>query len=63
MKREIVRLDNVWGVGGGQRPVKLLIKEVLGLGLQLYCNYVGVESQHIVSFFFFSFLFNVLVLA
>ncbi|XP_027024568.1 programmed cell death protein 4a [Tachysurus fulvidraco] len=28
MKREIVRLDNVWGVGGGQRPVKLLIKEM-----------------------------------
>lgn len=28
MKREIVRLDNVWGVGGGQRPVKHLIKEV-----------------------------------
>ncbi|KAF4090843.1 hypothetical protein AMELA_G00056490 [Ameiurus melas] len=28
MKRGIVRLDNVWGVGGGQRPVKLLIKEM-----------------------------------
>lgn len=28
MKKEIVRLDNVWGVGGGQRPVKHLIKEV-----------------------------------
>lgn len=28
MKREMVRLDNVWGVGGGQRPVKHLIKEV-----------------------------------
>lgn len=28
MKREIVRLDNVWGVGGGQRPVKHLINEV-----------------------------------
>lgn len=28
MKREIFRLDNVWGVGGGQRPVKHLIKEV-----------------------------------
>lgn len=28
MKREIVRLDNVWGVGGGLRPVKHLIKEV-----------------------------------
>lgn len=28
MKKEIVRLDNVWGVGGGQRPVKHLIKEM-----------------------------------
>ncbi|XP_071384339.1 programmed cell death protein 4a [Centroberyx affinis] len=28
MKREIVRLDNVWGVGGGLRPVKHLIKEM-----------------------------------
>ncbi|KAM9315240.1 programmed cell death protein 4a [Pholidichthys leucotaenia] len=28
MKREMVRLDNVWGVGGGQRPVKHLIKEM-----------------------------------
>ncbi|XP_006810747.1 programmed cell death protein 4-like [Neolamprologus brichardi] len=28
MKREMVRLDNVWGVGGGLRPVKHLIKEV-----------------------------------
>ncbi|MBN3311135.1 PDCD4 protein, partial [Amia calva] len=28
MKREIVRLDNVWGVGGGQRPVRHLVKEM-----------------------------------
>ncbi|KAJ8262231.1 hypothetical protein GJAV_G00164090 [Gymnothorax javanicus] len=28
MKKEMVRLDNVWGVGGGQRPVKHLIKEM-----------------------------------
>ncbi|XP_031416308.1 programmed cell death protein 4a isoform X1 [Clupea harengus] len=28
MKRGIMRLDNVWGVGGGQRPVKHLIKEM-----------------------------------
>ncbi|XP_036407133.1 programmed cell death protein 4-like [Megalops cyprinoides] len=28
MKREMVRLDNVWGVGGGQRPVRHLIKEM-----------------------------------
>ncbi|CAI9611291.1 unnamed protein product [Staurois parvus] len=28
IKREIIRLDNVWGVGGGQRPVKHLVKEM-----------------------------------
>ncbi|XP_068129640.1 programmed cell death protein 4-like [Hyperolius riggenbachi] len=28
IKRDINRLDNVWGVGGGQRPVKHLIKEM-----------------------------------
>ncbi|XP_076003987.1 programmed cell death protein 4a [Genypterus blacodes] len=28
MKREMVRLDNVWGVGGGLRPVKHLIREM-----------------------------------
>lgn len=28
MKRKMVRLDNVWGVGGGLRPVKHLVKEV-----------------------------------
>lgn len=28
IKRDVNRLDNVWGVGGGQRPVKHLVKEV-----------------------------------
>lgn len=28
IKRDVNHLDNVWGVGGGQRPVKHLIKEV-----------------------------------
>ncbi|KAM7419344.1 hypothetical protein PAMA_016456 [Pampus argenteus] len=28
MKRAMVRLDNVWGVGGGLRPVKHLVKEM-----------------------------------
>ena len=28
MKHSIVRLDNVWGVGGGQRPVMFLISKV-----------------------------------
>uniref|UniRef100_A0A8D2L8P0 MI domain-containing protein n=1 Tax=Varanus komodoensis TaxID=61221 RepID=A0A8D2L8P0_VARKO len=28
IKRDVHRLDNVWGVGGGQRPVKRLIKEM-----------------------------------
>ncbi|XP_074721410.1 uncharacterized protein LOC141942327 isoform X2 [Strix uralensis] len=27
IKRDVNRLDNVWGVGGGQRPVKHLVKE------------------------------------
>ena len=27
-KHGIVRLDNVWGIGGGTRPVKQLIKKV-----------------------------------
>ncbi|RXM95161.1 Programmed cell death protein 4 [Acipenser ruthenus] len=30
IKRGRLRLDNVWGVGGGQRPVKELVKEMLG---------------------------------
>lgn len=29
MKHGIVRLDNVWGFGGGTRPVKLLIKKII----------------------------------
>jgi len=29
MKHGIVRLDNVWGFGGGIRPVKTLIKEIV----------------------------------
>lgn len=28
MKHGIVRLDNVWGTGGGLRPVKFLVKQV-----------------------------------
>uniref|UniRef100_A0ACB8EAG1 Uncharacterized protein n=1 Tax=Sphaerodactylus townsendi TaxID=933632 RepID=A0ACB8EAG1_9SAUR len=28
IKRDVNRLDNVWGVGGGQRPVRHLIKEL-----------------------------------
>lgn len=29
MKHGIVRLDNVWGIGGGSRPVKSLIKKMV----------------------------------
>ena len=28
MKHGMVRLDSVWGVAGGRRPVKLLVKKV-----------------------------------
>ncbi|MGH0119696.1 UNVERIFIED_CONTAM: hypothetical protein FKN15_069881 [Acipenser sinensis] len=34
MKREIMRLDNVWGVGGGQRPVRHLIREAVVMVLE-----------------------------
>lgn len=29
MKHGLVRLDNVWGVGGGVRPVKYLVKQIV----------------------------------
>lgn len=28
LRADVNRLDNVWGVGGGQRPVKHLVREV-----------------------------------
>ncbi len=31
MKHSIARLDNVWGVGGGQRPVMCLINKVFNM--------------------------------
>lgn len=46
IKREIIRLDNVWGVGGGQRPVKHLIRE-MNLLLKEYLTTGQVtEAQH-----------------
>ncbi|XP_075609027.1 programmed cell death protein 4-like isoform X2 [Balearica regulorum gibbericeps] len=34
IKRDVNRLDNVWGVGGGQRPVKHLVKEAVVMVLE-----------------------------
>lgn len=31
MRHGLVRLDNVWGVGGGTRPVKYLVKQMVML--------------------------------
>ena len=31
MKHGLARLDNVWGVGGGQRPVMYLINKVVAM--------------------------------
>ncbi|XP_064408403.1 programmed cell death protein 4a [Latimeria chalumnae] len=46
MKREINRLDNVWGVGGGQKPVKHLIKE-MNLLLKEYLSSGEIsEAEH-----------------
>lgn len=37
MKHGLVRLDNVWGVGGGLRPVKYLVRQ-MNLLLQEYLS-------------------------
>ncbi|XP_036430666.1 programmed cell death protein 4a [Colossoma macropomum] len=46
MKREMVRLDNVWGVGGGQRPVKHLIKEMNLLLKEYLVSGELLEAEH-----------------
>ncbi|XP_067259459.1 programmed cell death protein 4a isoform X2 [Chanodichthys erythropterus] len=46
MKREIMRLDNVWGVGGGQRPVKHLIKEMNLLLKEYLVSGELTEAEH-----------------
>ena len=43
MKHGMVRLDNVWGVGGGRRPVKQLIKKMVLL-LKEYLSSEDVEE-------------------
>ena len=38
MKHGLVRLDNVWGVGGGLRPVKYLIRQIILLLKEYLCS-------------------------
>jgi len=38
MKHGMVRLDNVWGVGGGIRPVKYLVKKIVLLLKEYLCS-------------------------
>jgi len=38
MKHGLVRLDNVWGVGGGIRPVKYLVKKIRLLLKEYLCS-------------------------
>jgi len=38
MKHGLVRLDNVWGVGGGIRPVKYLVKQIVALLKEYLCS-------------------------
>jgi len=38
MKHGLVRLDNVWGVGGGIKPVKYLIKKIVLLLKEYLCS-------------------------
>ncbi len=45
MKHGMVRLDNVWGVGGGIRPVKYLIKQIVLLLKEYLCSGDTEEAQ------------------
>jgi len=38
MKHGMVRLDSVWGAGGGRRPVKHLVKKVSSKDIWLATN-------------------------
>jgi len=44
MKHGMVRLDNVWGVGGGIRPVKYLVKKIVLLLKEFLCSQDVVEA-------------------
>jgi programmed cell death protein 4 len=46
MKHGLVRLDNVWGVGGGIRPVKYLIKKIILLLKEYLCSGDIEEARH-----------------
>ncbi|XP_025911771.1 programmed cell death protein 4-like [Apteryx rowi] len=46
IKRDVNRLDNVWGVGGGQRPVKHLIKEMNLLLREYLLSGEVAEAEH-----------------
>ena len=48
MKHGMVRLDNVWGVGGGRRPVKQLIKKMILL-LKEYLSSGDIEEVRFYS--------------
>ena len=43
MKHGLVRLDGVWGVGGGTRPVKYLVKKMVLL-LEEYLSSSDIEE-------------------
>merc|ERR1712241_1177554 len=45
MKHGLVRLDNVWGVGGGIRPVKYLVKKIVLLLKEYLCSQDVAEAS------------------
>jgi len=45
MKHGLVRLDNVWGVGGGIRPVKYLVKKIILLLKEYLCSQDVTEAS------------------
>jgi programmed cell death protein 4 len=48
MKHGMVRLDNVWGVGGGIKPVKYLVSRISSCFYQYFgsIHYIRFRIQH-----------------
>ena len=55
MKHGLVRLDNVWGVGGGIRPVKYLVKQIMLLLKVTFSNFEVFSKSSLLSIFYLSF--------
>ncbi|XP_023228724.1 programmed cell death protein 4-like isoform X1 [Centruroides sculpturatus] len=49
IKHGLVRLDNIWGIGGGMRPIKYLIKKIRLLLKEYLCSGDVLEAERCVQ--------------